>query len=200
MSKKYHPFSMKTYAIHVEICLGMSHCGGEYTDGSDEITLSDSEIETLYSIMEKAYAEDEDLSELNLANTDLEKVNPDLYHKIYDAYYECEEYANLVYWTADGFTNQDLELDRDEIREICIKRWGYEPMEQGEDEEDYDYESAESDRFWDWFRENILHNEGQLLSFEEEENILDMCVEFDFSGELPLPPELVKEFLKTKGK
>lgn len=189
---------MKTYEIHVEICLGMSHYGGAYADGSDEITLNDSEIGTLYCIMEKAYADNKNLSELNLADTNLQEINPDLYNKIHDAYYECEEYANLVYWTADGFTNQDLELDWDEIREICIERWGYEPMDNIEKEDEFD--DTEFLNFDKWFRNNIIRDEERLMRFQAQEHILDMYVEFDFSGELPLPPELVKEFLKSKEK
>lgn len=67
---------MHTYEIYTEICLGFSHCGGEYCDGFGQITLTDDQVATLRTIMEKAYAEGKDLNDLDLRDTDLEKEIP----------------------------------------------------------------------------------------------------------------------------
>lgn len=210
---------MHTYEIYIEVCLGFSHCGGEYCDGFAQITLTDEQVETLRAIMEKAYAEGKDLNELDLRDTDLEKENPVLYKLIYDAYYDCAYEAEYEYWVVEGYHRSEVldGIDWEHAREICKERYGYDPQdiddeyyeyddldeddeldeaEEGEADEEEEVKAEYDTKFKNWFRENMAYS-GNVVEFERKENLLDLEVDIEFDSPLLIPRALVKEFLDS---
>lgn len=202
---------MYTYEIYTEICLGFSHCGGEYCDGSAQITLTDEQVATLRSIMEKAYAEGKDLNELDLRDTDLEKENPELYKLIYDAYYDCAYEAEYEYWVVEGYHRSEVldGIDWEHARDICKERYGYNPQdveaeyygyddldesEEGEADEVEEVAAEYDKKFQNWFMDNIAYSD-KVVDFERAENLLGVEVDREFDSPLLIPADLVKEFL-----
>lgn len=189
---------MPTYKIYTEISLGMSHSGCVDADGEAEITLTDSQVETLKKIMEDAYAEGEDLEELDLSDTKLEEKDPDLYKLLYQAYYNCAYEAEYEFWVEEGYHGSEVldGVDWEYVRKICKERYGYNPEaeeEEYEEEEDAEYD----DNFRDWFRDNII-NSDKLIDFERNEDVIGLYMDFQFDSPILIPPALVDEFLKSQ--
>ena len=210
---------MPTYEISTEVCLGYSHCGGEYCYGSSSITLTDGQAERLRRMAGALLSEGKDLEEFDLRDTDLVQEDPALYRALYDAYYNCAYEAEYEYWVVEGYSRSEVldGIDWDHDRKVCKERYGYNPEEiedEGYEEFDEDEEIGEADeaedgetdeeeveaeydmKFQNWFRENIAYSD-KVVDFERKENLLDIEVDIEFDSPLLIPEALVKESLDS---
>ena len=112
---------MPTYEIHTEVCLGFSHCGAEYCDGTAKLTLTDGQAERLRRMAGVLLSEGHNFREFDLWDTDLEQEDPALFKALYDAYYDCAYQAEYAQWVEEGYNRSEVleGIDWDYARKIC---------------------------------------------------------------------------------
>lgn len=91
---------MPIFDIELEICLGYSHSGGVYNVGFGDVELSDNEVEQLVNLIkEKGYS---DIRKLKL-----NKVFPEIYKKLDDAYQAVAYKAEEEHWLEEGYNRYE---------------------------------------------------------------------------------------------
>lgn len=91
---------MPKFDIDVEICLGFSHCGGEYNDGYGEVELTDDEVDQLVKLMKEKDSSD-------IEEIDLKEALPEIYKKLDEAYSALAYKAEEEHWLEEGYYHDE---------------------------------------------------------------------------------------------
>lgn len=169
--------------------LGISHCGTVTAEGYGTIELSDEEVAILVNLIKEKGTTD--VSEL-----ELEKVHPELFNKLDEAYREAALSATIDHWYMEGFNDGCYEYDIYELMEYCKVHHDF-VFEY--DEEDYLDEDGEIDEdvlcddemnaFTEWL-EDLIYSMGspdRIRFMTEHMNAdIDMSeIELDYCVEIP---------------
>lgn len=178
----------KTISFGVSNCLGISHCGGVYAEGSGEIELTDEEIQSLVNLIRE-----------NGGCTDVEELGlrealPEIYGKLDRAYHDAAYDAEYRHWIIEGYENGYYETP-DDLVERCTEELGFASQlkeedftdEDGEIDED-DFEYAKEEEFNQWLTDHYNSlSEDEAISFIEKYIGLevDMSTGVDYVVEIP---------------
>ena len=89
---------MALYSIESEQFLGMSHSGAVTVNGESAVELSDEEVDILVKLIQENDSTDvEDL--------DFEKLYPDIYENLDEAYHNMAFHAEYMHWLWEGYYN-----------------------------------------------------------------------------------------------
>lgn len=154
---------MALYSIESEQFLGMSHSGAVTVNGESAVELSDEEVDILVKLIKEK-------DTTNVEALNLEKLHPDIYEKLRDAYYKMAYDAEEMHWLWEGYQNGYFEYDFDELMDYCEKNLGFSfefKPEEYFDEDDLEYykedpesyedeiEEAKNDAFSEWLDDYV---------------------------------------------
>lgn len=187
---------MALYSIESEQFLGMSHSGAVTVNGESAVELSDEEVDILVKLIQENDSTDvEDL--------DLEKLYPDIYEKLDEAYHNMAFHAEYMHWLWEGYYNHYYEYDDDALMKYCEKNCGFtfefKPEEYFDDENDIEDYKEDPDSYEDeiyevkcevfnkWLTEYLEGlSDDDAASFMEEYMDADINMDYvDYTVKIP---------------
>jgi hypothetical protein len=163
--------------IDEDLCLGYSHSGSVCANAYGEFEMADADVETLVALIREKGTTD--INELGI-----EQSHPTIYDLLEKEIYKIYQIAVTAHFIREEIDDY-FEYD-DGVIDYCIQKYGFDPDEECEDEEE-EYEAKLHSRFVNWisFYASTL-SDKELVDFNSD--TINIAIDFnadEFALEIP---------------